>query len=72
MLPHPPFATRFRGLEIYSTDFLQEGLILFVSLEPKLVRLKELIFSVDDVIEQKRLIGAIIEEYKKESCRPKT
>jgi len=34
-----------------------------------LERLKQLIFAVDDVAEQKRLIGSIIEEYKKESDR---
>jgi hypothetical protein len=43
--------------------------ILFMSLEPQLVRLKQLIFAVDDVTEQKRLIGTIIDEYKKESAR---
>jgi hypothetical protein len=38
-----------------------------MGLKPKLVRLKELIFAVDNVPEQKRLICSIIEEYKKES-----
>jgi hypothetical protein len=42
-----------------------------MAIEPQLIRLKELIFAVDNVIEQKRIIGAIIEEYKEESGRAK-
>jgi hypothetical protein len=38
-----------------------------MGLEPQLVRLKELIFAVDNVAEQKLLISAILEQYKKES-----
>jgi len=40
-----------------------------MGLEPELIRLKELIFRVDEVSEQHRLISATIEKYKEESAR---